>query len=234
MKSPESPKRARLSKFISRVAPPMSSRRGISIGSRLTDSSSLKAHYLWPYIVQSGNSSGVFSSMKPKSKPSRSLRISGTDSRPYGVRMPRCLTAFQKNLMVWTSIACLWILFPATGNLKADEKLFIPPQAKPVKVRLTTYHRNEDYWTRRLKSASGYTLKEGISVAGDPKIFPYGTKIYIEGVGIRKVHDTGTAVISKKASKGKLPIVDIFFMREACAEDFANSHRYARVWVLKD
>lgn len=234
MKSPASHKRVRSSRFTSRDAPQMLLKRGISTGSRLTGSSLSKAHYLWPYIVQSGNSSGVFSSMKPKSKPSRSLRISGTASRPCGVRMPRCLTAFQKNLMVWMSIACLWILFPATGNLKADEKLFIPPQAKPVKVRLTTYHRNEDYWTRQLKSASGTRLREGISVAGDPKIFPYGTKIYIEGVGIRKVHDTGTAVISKKASKGKLPIVDIFFMREACAEDFANSHRYARVWVLKD
>jgi len=126
------------------------------------------------------------------------------------------------------------ILSPATGNLKADEKLFIPPQAKPVKVRLTTYHRNEDYWTRQLKSASGTRLREGISVAGDPRIFPYGTKIYIEGVGVRKVHDTGTAVISKKASNGKLPIVDIFFMQKKCAEQFANSHRYARVWVLKN
>jgi 3D (Asp-Asp-Asp) domain-containing protein len=131
------------------------------------------------------------------------------------------------------SIAFLSIIFPATGNLKADEKLFIPPQAKPIKVRLTTYHRNEDYWTSRLKSSSGHTLKEGVSVAVDPRIFPYGSKIYIEGVGIRKVHDTGTAVISKKASGGKLPIVDVFFMQKRCAEAFANSHRYARVWVIE-
>ena len=132
------------------------------------------------------------------------------------------------------SIVCLWILFPATGNLKADEKLFLSPEKKPVKVRLTTYHRNEDYWTKRLKSASGYTLKEGVSVATDPKLFPYGTKIYIEGVGIRQVHDTGTAVISRKASNGKLPIVDIFFLKEKCAESFAGSHRYARVWIVQN
>lgn len=131
------------------------------------------------------------------------------------------------------SIVFLTIISPATGNLKADEKLFIPPQAKPIKVRLTTYHRNEDYWTSRLKSSSGYTLREGVSVAVDPRIFPYGSKIYIEGIGIRKVHDTGTAVVSKKASGGKLPIVDIFFMKEKCAEEFANSHRYARVWVIE-
>ena len=136
--------------------------------------------------------------------------------------------------MAWTSIAFLWILFPATGNLKADEKLFLCPAKEPVRVRLTTYHRHEDYWTSRLKSASGHTLREGVSVAADPKIFPYGTKIYIEGVGIRKVHDTGTAVISKKASRGKLPVVDIFFLKKCSAERFANSHRYARVWIVKN
>jgi 3D (Asp-Asp-Asp) domain-containing protein len=76
-------------------------------------------------------------------------------------------------------------------------------------------------------------LKEGISVACDPKIFDYGTKIMIEGVGVRQVHDTGTAVVEKKASKGKLPVVDIFFLKESSAEQFANSHKYAQVWVVK-
>ena len=139
----------------------------------------------------------------------------------------------MKILISCIMVAMFSIAFPATGNPKADEDLFIPPQSKPIKVRLTTYHRNEDYWTRRLKSSSGYTLKEGVSVAVDPRIFPYGSKIYIEGIGIRKVHDTGTAVISKKASGGKLPVVDIFFMQKRCAEAFANSHRYARVWVIE-
>lgn len=234
MKSPASRKRVRLNRFTSRDALPMSSKRGIYTKSRLTGFSYLKAHYLWPYIVQSANSSGVFSSMKTKNKPLPYRRTSGMGSLRFGVRMPRCLTAFRKNLMVWTSIACLLILSPATGNLKADERLFLRPDAKPVKVRLTTYYRAEDYWTRRLKSASGYTLKEGVSVAGDPKIFPYGTRVYIDGVGVRKVHDTGTAVIERKASNGKLPILDVFFMKKECADRFADSHRYAQVWVLKN
>jgi 3D (Asp-Asp-Asp) domain-containing protein len=126
--------------------------------------------------------------------------------------------------MGWTSFGNLGMPSPATGELKTD---------KGIKVRLTTYHRNEDYWTRRLRSSSGYTLKEGISVACDPKIFDYGTKIMIQGVGIRQVHDTGTAVVAKKASNGKLPVVDIFFLKESSAEKFANSHKYAQVWVVK-
>jgi 3D (Asp-Asp-Asp) domain-containing protein len=233
MKSPANPRPEKSSRFTLPDAPLMSLRRGTCTKGRLTGSSSLKAPFLWPYIVQTGNSSGNLSLMKRKSKPSPSHRTSGTDSLRFGGRMRRLSIACRKSLTAWMSIAFLSIIFPATGNLKADEKLFIPPQAKPIRVRLTTYHRNEDYWTRRLKSSSGYTLKEGVSVAVDPRIFPYGSKIYIEGVGIRKVHDTGTAVISKKASGGKLPIVDVFFMQKRCAEAFANSHRYARVWVIE-
>jgi hypothetical protein len=55
----------------------------------------------------------------------------------------------------------------------------------------------------------------------------------IEGVGIRQVHVTGTAVVEKKASNGKLPVVDIFFLKESSADQFASSHKYAQVWVVK-
>ena len=233
MKSPANRRQAKSSRCISQVALLMLSRHGICTKGRLTGFSFLKAPFLLPSIAQRGSTSGNSHSMKRKSKLSLFPRTSGTASRPCGEAMQKFLTAFRRSITVWTSIAFLLILSPATGNLKADEKLFLCPEKKPVKVRLTTYHRNEDYWTSKLKSASGYTLKEGVSVATDPKLFPYGTKIYIEGVGIRQVHDTGTAVISRKASNGKLPIVDVFFMRENCAEAFANSHRYARVWVVQ-
>ena len=162
--------------------------------------------------------------MKNKNKPSQSLRISGTASRLCGVNMRKLSIVFLMSTMGWTSFGNLGMPSHATGESKTD---------KGIKVRLTTYHRNEDYWTRRLRSSSGYTLKEGISVACDPKIFDYGTKIMIEGVGVRQVHDTGTAVVEKKASKGKLPVVDVFFLKESSAEKFANSHKYAQVWVVK-
>lgn len=102
--------------------------------------------------------------------------------------------------------------------------------ADPIKVRITTYHRGEDSYTSKLKSASGYTLREGISVAADPRLFDYGDWIYIDGVGTRQVHDTGSAVISRKASGGKLPVIDVFFHRRKDAEAFANSHKYALVY----
>jgi len=162
--------------------------------------------------------------MKQKSKHSQFLPIFGTALLPCGATMRKLSIVFLMSTMGWTSFGDLGIPLPATGESKIG---------KAIKVRLTTYHRNEDYWTRRLRSSSGYTLKEGISVACDPRIFDYGTKIMIEGVGVRQVHDTGTAVVAKKASKGKLPVVDIFFLKESSAEKFANSHKYAQVWVVK-
>lgn len=162
--------------------------------------------------------------MNTKNKHSQYLPISGMASRLFGANTQKLLIVFLMNTMAWTSFGNLGMPSPATGQAKTD---------KGIKVRLTTYHRGEDYWTRRLRSASGYTLKEGISVACDPKIFDYGTKIMIEGVGVRQVHDTGTAVIEKTASGGKLPVVDVFFLKESSAERFANSHKYAQVWVVK-
>ncbi|WP_339193926.1 3D domain-containing protein [Paenibacillus sp. FSL P4-0176] len=48
------------------------------------------------------------------------------------------------------------------------------------------------------KTASGVYTKEGVTASADPKVFPMGTKIYIEGVGERIVQDTGGAIKGNK------------------------------------
>ena len=98
---------------------------------------------------------------------------------------------------------------------------------KEIKVRLTAYWAkgsDTDSWSARRQSSTGATLKPNRSVAVDPKIIPYFSKLYIPNLGFRIAHDTGTAVVKKKASKGKYPVVDIFFMTEKEAMRFVNNN----------
>ena len=98
---------------------------------------------------------------------------------------------------------------------------------KEIKVRLTAYWAKgsgTDSWSEKRQSSTGATLKPNKSVAVDPRIIPYFSKLYIPNLGFRFAHDTGTDVIRKKASHGKYPIVDIFFMTEKEAMRFVNNN----------
>ena len=98
---------------------------------------------------------------------------------------------------------------------------------KEIKVRLTAYWArgsDTDSWSAKRQSSTGATLKPNKSVAVDPRIIPYFSKLYIPNLGFRFAHDTGTDVIRKKASHGKYPVVDIFFMTEKEAMRFVNNN----------
>ena len=47
-------------------------------------------------------------------------------------------------------------------------------------------------------TASGAKVKENHTIAVDPNVIPLGTYVYIEGIGIRKAEDTGSAIKGKK------------------------------------
>jgi 3D (Asp-Asp-Asp) domain-containing protein len=98
---------------------------------------------------------------------------------------------------------------------------------KEIKVRLTAYWAkgsDTDSWSAKRQSSSGATLKPNRSVAVDPRIIPYFSRLYIPNLGFRIAHDTGTAVINKKASHGQYPVIDIFFMTEKEAMRFVNNN----------
>jgi len=90
------------------------------------------------------------------------------------------------------------------------------PQPKRIKVRITGYWPGEDAWSTRYQSSTGTRLRAGRHCAVDPDIIPLGRKIRLIGTAWEwRAVDTGSAVKSKKASRGKLPVVDIFAASEA-------------------
>lgn len=73
-------------------------------------------------------------------------------------------------------------------------------------------------------TASGAPVQAGVTVAADPDILPLGSAIYIEGVGLRYVQDTGSAV------KGKALDVAVDTHSEALTWSGYGTHR---VWLLE-
>lgn len=124
------------------------------------------------------------------------------------------------------------IKIKADGIVYKDE--FIPKTNnsgfKVMTVRLTVYWArggDTDYYSSKKKSSTGYTLKQGESIAVDPRIIPYRKEVIIPNIGLVKAVDTGSAVIAKSASNGKLPVIDVFFEHKKDAMSFAN--RYPKV-----
>lgn len=107
---------------------------------------------------------------------------------------------------------------------------------KIITVRLTVYWAKgggTDYYSSKKKSSTGYTLKQGESIAVDPKIIPYKKEVIIPNIGVVKAVDTGSAVKAKKASNGKLPVIDVFFEHKKDAMRFANNYpKVVKVAIL--
>jgi len=109
---------------------------------------------------------------------------------------------------------------------------FIPKtnSFRVLTVRITVYWAkggDTDSDSAKRRSSTGYTLKQGESIAVDPRIIPYTKEVIIPNVGLVKAVDTGTAVVQKRASGGKLPVIDVFFENKKDAMLFAN--RYPKI-----
>jgi len=105
-----------------------------------------------------------------------------------------------------------------------------PTKVKKMKVRITGYWPGEDEWSSRYQSSTGTRLRAGRHCAVDPDIIPLWSKIRVMGAKRAGVAvDTGTAVKSKKASKGRMPVVDVF----AASEAQFNAMRLPRVAMVE-
>jgi 3D (Asp-Asp-Asp) domain-containing protein len=91
------------------------------------------------------------------------------------------------------------------------------------------------YWTHHNKTSTGVKPKAGRTIAVDPKIIPYGSKVHIPEMGKTYLaQNTGPWVVSKKASKGKTIVVDIYCRTKAEADALIKKYpAYMKIKVEK-
>ena len=118
---------------------------------------------------------------------------------------------------------------PLRKDMKKKEIPMLTEVDKKIVARIT-YYNNREAGGDRIAACSKSRAKEGITVAAHPD-FKFGTRIVIPalknklGNGEFVVEDRGSAVTSKKASKGKTYVFDIFIrvnsLREAKQKELA-------------
>lgn len=117
----------------------------------------------------------------------------------------------------------------AQGNL---QQLSSPKFSGSNSQGFDLYVRRTVYWaygpgtdsdSAALKSSTGRQLQQGVSVAVDPSIIPYLSRVDFPDIGTRYATDTGGAVKARTASSGTVPIIDLFFLNKEEALKFANS-----------
>jgi uncharacterized protein YabE (DUF348 family) len=72
-------------------------------------------------------------------------------------------------------------------------------------------------------TASGRTVQEGRTIAVDPRLIPLGWWVYIEGVGLRRAEDTGSAIKGRK--------IDVYYDSEKYADRFGLKRGFT-VYVI--
>lgn len=127
------------------------------------------------------------------------------------------------------SIILLPLCVSALGNV-------IPKDSTKYRARITYYSDN----TAKVADPNTKLARTGITVAAHPK-FKFGSRLFIpaltkiyDGDGIFKVQDRGPAVTSRKASRGKTEVIDVYVSSVKDLRKFAYSFpQYMDVYVLE-
>lgn len=103
------------------------------------------------------------------------------------------------------------------------------PKSVLENVTLTAYSAGEEHTGKTPDhpqyglTRSGTRAVEGQTIAVDPRLIPLGSWVYIDGIGLRRAEDTGSAVKGKK--------IDLYFEDSEEAKQFGVKKGY-KVYVI--
>ena len=117
------------------------------------------------------------------------------------------------------SLALFLSLIPAKAlNFSASQpkqKIVSKIKQKPKLARITFYNKHEDKYGNRIACSSRRRAVRGRTAAAESQ-FPFGTIVKIPwltkllGTGRYVVEDRGSAVERRKASRGTVPVFDLY------------------------
>lgn len=152
-------------------------------------------------------------------------------------------------IMVITHLIVLYLLFDEINQLKTNVNLLQKDMAQMQHVQNELFKTNQtlglsgkDFTVTAYcscKECCGIWYKEGAPVTGTGLVelqegvhaasnLPDGTKVYIEGLGLREIQDTPARHIVERYNH---KIIDLYFADHQAAKDFGKNTY--KVWILQ-
>ena len=138
----------------------------------------------------------------------------------------------MKNIFLLIMLA-LSICTKTLGSAKQQQK-------EEIYWARITYYTDDGKWGNQVAWNSVDHAKKGVTVAAHPQ-FPFGTKVSIPELNGKLdrdaefvVQDRGSAVTSKKASRGKTFVFDVYVKNKKEVQAYArNTAAYMKVIVRR-
>jgi 3D (Asp-Asp-Asp) domain-containing protein len=118
-----------------------------------------------------------------------------------------------------------------TLTSRSQDGVFLPDHTRVLVCTLTAYTAGYESTGKRPGdpaygiTSTGQHAREDLTVAVDPHIIPYGTKLYIPGVGYRIAQDSGGAISGHH--------IDVFYNHVDIARNF-GVQRDKAVYILPE